>query len=435
MMMIVLELPKFFLFPFIDSVFINMTQFPIYTVDAFTQNAFSGNPAGVVILENAQIIQNGNLESRNERITNVHYTTQETTLSGKTFQKIAAEMNLSETAFVVPLYIPNQSNEIHKQNNVENNPLQNTIDKNENVPLFALRWFSPSNEVHFCGHGTLGTSHVLFTKYQHLLYRPNSQTFNHTHAPSSSSLSSSTSSPLLYDCIQFDTLYGLLTVERVDSGKYRMLFPKGEPESIFTLIKKDTLNQILYDLSLNPEIDQVLDVVLCKKTKKLMLRFQSIDSVLKAQPHLNELLKFDFHGDETLKTFVKGIIVNTQIKPTTNLNTNSTTNSNTNLNTSTNIINENKYHSIQYLQEQGYDFVSRYFSPWNGIPEDPVNGSGHTLQAVYWGNKLGKKELKAYQLSKRGGELFMTLNDEDFNMYLSGYAVTVLEGKIFLESE
>ena len=53
------------------------------------------------------------------------------------------------------------------------------------------------------------------------------------------------------------------------------------------------------------------------------------------------------------------------------------------------------------------DFVSRYFSPWNGIPEDPVNGSSHTNLAPLWSKLLGKVELNAKMVSKRGGDLFL----------------------------
>ncbi len=55
------------------------------------------------------------------------------------------------------------------------------------------------------------------------------------------------------------------------------------------------------------------------------------------------------------------------------------------------------------------DFVSRYFTPQSGIPEDPVTGYAHTLLVPYWAARLGKSELHARQISARGGELFCTL--------------------------
>ncbi|KAJ2772802.1 hypothetical protein IWQ56_001230 [Coemansia nantahalensis] len=57
----------------------------------------------------------------------------------------------------------------------------------------------------------------------------------------------------------------------------------------------------------------------------------------------------------------------------------------------------------------GYDFTSRFFAPWCGIPEDPVTGSAHTVLAPFWADKLGKTTFKAKQLSKRGGELDVEL--------------------------
>ncbi len=82
-------------------------KLPIYQVDAFTSELFSGNPAAVCPLKEW--------------------------LSDKTMQKIAAENNLAETAFFVP--------------------------KGE---IFELRWFTPKVEVDLCGHATLATAHVIF---------------------------------------------------------------------------------------------------------------------------------------------------------------------------------------------------------------------------------------------------------------------------------
>lgn len=71
-----------------------------------------------------------------------------------------------------------------------------------------------------------------------------------------------------------------------------------------------------------------------------------------------------------------------------------------------------------------YDFVSRFFAPQSGVPEDPVTGSAHCALAPYWGEKLGKKELMAFQASARGGELRLRL--EGNRVRLGGQAVTVL---------
>ncbi len=75
------------------------------------------------------------------------------------------------------------------------------------------------------------------------------------------------------------------------------------------------------------------------------------------------------------------------------------------------------------------DFVSRVFDANPEIPmEDPVTGSAHTLLVPYWANKLNKDKLKAFQLSKRGGELDCVLDGN--RVFLSGYAVPYLVGEI-----
>ena len=62
------------------------------------------------------------------------------------------------------------------------------------------------------------------------------------------------------------------------------------------------------------------------------------------------------------------------------------------------------------------DFVSRFFAPKYGIPEDPVTGSTHCTLAPYWSKRLGKKRLTASQVSKRGGRLYCEVRKEDFEV-------------------
>jgi PhzF family phenazine biosynthesis protein len=76
------------------------------------------------------------------------------------------------------------------------------------------------------------------------------------------------------------------------------------------------------------------------------------------------------------------------------------------------------------------DFVSRFFGPAAGVPEDPVTGSAHTTLAPYWGKILGKDVLTAYQASRRGGHLECRLSGE--RVFISGSAVTYLKGEIYL---
>ena len=93
----------------------------IFLVDAFTESPFSGNPAGVCYVPGSY----GN----------------EFPLSDEKMQKIAAEMNVSETAFIQPL------------------------NEGEHPTEFLLRWFTPTVEVKLCGHGTVSASTIIFNQF------------------------------------------------------------------------------------------------------------------------------------------------------------------------------------------------------------------------------------------------------------------------------
>jgi PhzF family phenazine biosynthesis protein len=76
-----------------------------------------------------------------------------------------------------------------------------------------------------------------------------------------------------------------------------------------------------------------------------------------------------------------------------------------------------------------HDFVSRYFAPWVGIDEDPVTGSAHCALGPFWGARLGKEQLTAFQASARGGIVQIRLQGK--RVVLGGHAVTVLRGELF----
>lgn len=80
-----------------------------------------------------------------------------------------------------------------------------------------------------------------------------------------------------------------------------------------------------------------------------------------------------------------------------------------------------------------YDFISRCFCAFDGTMEDPVTGSTHCTLAPYWSQKLGKKELIAFQASKRGGELFLNLTKNSVD--ITGQAIIVIEGVLTLYSK
>lgn len=78
--------------------------------------------------------------------------------------------------------------------------------------------------------------------------------------------------------------------------------------------------------------------------------------------------------------------------------------------------------------EPGLDFVSRYFAPTWGIPEDPVTGGAHSTLVPFWAGILGKTTFHAHQVSKRHGELWLNLEGD--RVKIAGHAVSVLRGKM-----
>jgi predicted PhzF superfamily epimerase YddE/YHI9 len=76
------------------------------------------------------------------------------------------------------------------------------------------------------------------------------------------------------------------------------------------------------------------------------------------------------------------------------------------------------------------DFVSRFFAPQSGIPEDPVTGSAHTSLIPYWSQRLNKQDMVAQQVSEPGGNLFCRYQDD--RVELGGHAVTFLVEEISL---
>lgn len=78
--------------------------------------------------------------------------------------------------------------------------------------------------------------------------------------------------------------------------------------------------------------------------------------------------------------------------------------------------------------DEGWDFVSRYFAPAKGIPEDPVTGGAHCALAPFWATRLGKNSFRAFQASLRGGEIACCLTGE--RVALEGACVFYLEGEV-----
>ena len=185
----------------------------IFQVDAFTDKKFKGNPAAVCILSED--------------------------LEDKDLLSIAEEMNLSETAFVKP---------------IDGSSLKN-------AKTFSLRWFTPKAEVPLCGHGTLATCEVIFSKYKN----PNEE-------------------------LIFKTLSGDLICKKTPLG-ISLDFPLDAPKKI--LPTTELLNAL--------GITSFEDCILGEKTKKLVLRLKSSEEVLSINPDYEALKTLSFNFD------VKGI--------------------------------------------------------------------------------------------------------------------------------
>lgn len=257
---------------------------PVYQVDAFTSRIFAGNPAAVCPLE--------------------------AWLPDETMQAVAAENNLSETAFFV-----------------------------RNGNGFHLRWFTPGVEVDLCGHATLASAFVLF----HLLGEQG-------------------------DELRFTTKSGELIVRR-RNNMLALDFPARPPEPTRPCV------------GLIEAFDVKPQAVL--SARDYLLVFDNEDEVRKLEPNM-ELLK--------------GI---------------------------------DRFAVIVTAPGDDCDFVSRFFAPAKGVPEDPVTGSAHCTLIPYWAQRLGKDKLLARQISKRGGELRCELCGDRVEM--AGQAALFLRGEIVLE--
>ncbi|XP_072051116.1 phenazine biosynthesis-like domain-containing protein isoform X3 [Amphiura filiformis] len=293
-------------------------ELPMFIIDAFSGEPFSGNPAAVCLVGDED-------------------------LSDEIKQKIAAEMNLSETAFIRAL---------------------SPADDFDKACRFGLRWWTPTNEVNLCGHATMASAAALFNIVGN-------------------------GSPQL----EFETRSGTLIAKKQDECITIDLplnpCTEEDPSSISDLIK-------VVLGSIKPQ-----ETYFSEKTHKLLLRLP--DDCTRAtleslKPDTTTMMKVHNTGR------IMGVILT---------------------------LKGSKENGAVDAHGKVYDFISRYFAPWNGIPEDPFTGAAHTVLSPYWSEKLGKKQMYARQCSARGGDVNINVRN-DGRVDLSGKATTVMQGKIFV---
>jgi len=189
--------------------------------------------------------------------------------------------------------------------------------------------------------------------------------------------------------LTFQTLSGDLTVCKLADGSLQMNFPRN---NCTQAVLGDSVQHALAE-SLALTKQELISFHFDDKSGKLIVEVKHFDSIKKAKPISERLLAISFPMG------VRGVSITT-----------------------------NNLAGTEFHPE--YDFASRYFAPWVGLDEDPVNGSSHTILAGFYGNRLGKKHLKAFMASERTGTLGVVL--EDTRVLLIGFAATTLSGKITL---
>ena len=177
---------------------------------------------------------------------------------------------------------------------------------------------------------------------------------------------------------------GTFTIQRMQDGKICMDFPQRKPEKL-----------VHYPAMLHDMIDVPFSEVYVNEQAYILLCDSAAD-VLNAKPNLSKIQQL---AHEHYK--------------------------------STSITAHNLDLTLTSSSEQ-YDYVARYFAPHKGIDEDPVTGSMHTGLAPLWAEKLAKNELVAYQASKRGGQIYCRIKDEQ-RIEIAGYAKLYMVADIFVD--
>lgn len=269
----------------------------IRIIDAFTDQPFRGNPAAVCLLE-------------------------DTWPDEDWMRQVAAEMNLSETAFAHPV--------------------------DDGDADYALRWFTPEVETDLCGHATLATAHALHQD---------------RGTPAT---------------VRFTTRSGILVAHSFDDGRITLDFPAA------TITGDAAPHGLAEALGTQPVATYRTGAL-----GDLLVALSDEDTVRGLRPDLASVARIEQESG------IRGVIVT--------------------------------------AESADYDFVSRFFAPKDGIPEDPVTGSAHTALAPYWAQRTGRTSLVGLQASKRSGVVRTEVHGD--RVHLTGHAVTVLDGLLQIASK
>jgi predicted PhzF superfamily epimerase YddE/YHI9 len=261
-------------------------RIPLFLVDAFAERPFAGNPAAVCMLP--------------------AWPAESLLLA------IAAELNLSETAFVVG-----------------------------SKGSYEIRWFTPTKEVDLIGHATLAAAHIVLGEVE----------------------------PDLSE-VRFRSGAETIAVKR-DGDHLAMDFP--------ALHSRPVRDPMPVQRALGHSPTAVL------AAKHYMALYESADQIRALEPDMAAVAALD----------LPAVMVTAP------------------------------------SDEAGIDFVSRFFAPANGVPEDPVSGVAHLALVPYWSARLGKKRLVGRQLSQRGGIVIGL--DRGERVTLMGRTVLLFSGAIHPE--
>lgn len=220
--------------------------------------------------------------------------------------------------------------------------------------------------------------------------------------------------------LRFSTKSGELQVEssiKDDQLLLQMNFPLGNPQPVelSSELKADILK-----LLGNEGAPLPIDSQYCEKTRKLVLQFENLSTILNLKPSasLTQVNPLRFYFTIMVCKFTKFFFPKLQF---------------TAIDVRGIICTTDQYGGNEKFN--GYDFVSRYFAPWVGINEDPVTGSAHTVLAPFWQQKQQKpidQEFKAFQASSRGGEVRIQILEESKRVLLKGVACLVSKGTLFV---